>query len=389
MRILTSSRKTIFYSGNTNRRFQLTILTFLNTFKGIFLGGIIGRINFTFLTGSLLLNNLKNFIFNPIYNNMSQLDNPCDPPIPPPKIILDPIPPYCRDEPEESLKGEPGEELSWLLKNSEEVRSNGNNALCDPMQKGFIINEQDGLRNPSTVYRYTKALRGCDEAMQDLFRDLVVLDEQGRAHNVPIIWGTQEKAVVAILQQNVRQDNSTVVDRIRLPMLAIHSTGEQFDASRYAYHKAVNYLRDRQGNPSFTIKERVSKDTVFGMAKGIPINKSYTLYAWTLYREDMNQIVEQVVSKFSLLAYIRVRGVSWEIGVKLDEIGNNIEVDPGDQAIQVYKYQFNMTAETYIPQPLIRKKSALNINTEFFDSVDDLSIKKVVDRLEEAVKELQ
>jgi hypothetical protein len=326
---------------------------------------------------------------------MSQLNDPCDPPIPPPKTILDPVPPYCRDEPSETLKDEPGQKLSWLLENSESEWQDGNNALCDPMQKGFIINEQDGITNPSTVYRYTKALRGCDEAMQDMFRNLVVLDEQGRAHNIPIIWGTQEKAVAAIMQQNVRQDNSTVVDRIRLPMLAIHSTGEEFDANRYAYHKAVSYLRERpvhgegRGRPGFTNKERIDRDTVFGVAKGIPINKSYTLYAWTLYREDMNQIVEQVISKFSLLAYIRVRGVSWEIGVKLDEIGNNIEVDPGDQAINVYKYQFNMTAETYVPQPLIRRKAVLNVKTDFVNSVDDASITLVIGRLEEAVKELQ
>lgn len=320
---------------------------------------------------------------------MSQLDNPCDPPIPDPRIILDPIPPYCRDKPSENLKDEPGQHLSWLVDNSENEHPAGVNALCDPVQKGFIINEQDGIANPSTVYRYTKALRGCDEAMQDMFRDVVVLDEQGRAHNIPIIWGTQEKAVAAIMQQNVRQDNSTVVDRIRLPMLAIHGTGEQFDANRYAYHKAVNYLRDRSGRPGFTVKERIDRDTVFGVSKGLPINKSYTLYAWTLYREDMNQIVEQVISKFSLIAYIRVRGVSWEIGVKLDEIGNNIEVDPGDQAINVYKYQFNMTAETYVPQPIIRRKAVLNVKTEFVDSVDDASIQMVVGRLEEAVKELQ
>jgi len=81
--------------------------------------------------------------------------------------------------------------------------------------------------------------------------------------------------------------------------------------------------------------------------------------------------------------------VSWEIGVKLDDIGNNIEVDPGDQAINVYKYQFNMTAETYVPQPLIRKKAALKVKTSFVDHVDDASIRRVIDRLEEAVKELQ
>ena len=319
---------------------------------------------------------------------MSQLDNPCDPPIPPPKIVLDPIPPYCRDEPSDSLKDEPGQKLSWLVENSESVRPYGQSALCDPVQKGFIINEQDDLPNPSTVYRYSKAMRGCDEAMQDMFRDIVVLDEQGKAHNIPIIWGTQEKAVAAIMQQNVRQDASAVVDRIRLPMLAIHGTGEQFDANRYTYHRAVNYLRDLSGKPGFTVKERVNRDTVYGVSRGIPINKSYTMYAWTLYREDMNQIVEQVVSKFSMLAYIRVRGVSWEIGVKLDEIGSNIEVDPGDQAVNVYKYQFNMTAETYVPQPIVRKKAVLNVETEFLDNVEDSQIKQVLGRLEEAVKEL-
>ena len=320
---------------------------------------------------------------------MSQLNNPCDQPIPPPKTVLDPVPPYCREGPSNSLKDEPGQGLAWLLEQGEGELRDGQSALCDPIQKGFIINDQDGTSNPSTVYRYTKSLRGCDEAMMDLFSDLVILDDMGKAHKIPIIWGTQEKAVAAIMQPNFRQDNSAVVDRISLPMLAIHCTSDQPDPRRYVYHKAVNYLRDELGRPGFTAKERLDRDTVFGVAKGIPVNRSYTLYAWTLYREDMNQIYEQVVPKFSLLAYIRVRGVAWEVGVKLDEIGNNIEVDPGDQAINVYKYQFNMTAETFVPQPIVRKKSVLKVKTEFVDHVDDASIRRVIDRLEEAVKELQ
>jgi hypothetical protein len=125
------------------------------------------------------------------------------------------------------------------------------------------------------------------------------------------------------------------------------------------------------------------------LARGIPVDRTYTLYAWTLYREDINQIVEQIVLKFSQLAYIRVRGVSLEVGVRLDEIGNNIDVDPGDQDINVYKYKFTMTAETYVPQPLVMKPAALKVRTEIVDSVDDASIARVIQRLEEAVKELQ
>lgn len=323
---------------------------------------------------------------------MTQPDlNPCNEPGGIKDLNIDPVPPYCRDEPTESLKDVSGRDFSWLEEATMKKTGNGQNALCDPVQTGHIINEQGGPGvgpDRSTVYRYSKALRGCDEAVMDMFRDLVVIDEQGKAHNVPIIWGTQEKAVAAIIQENVRKDNSLVVDRVKLPMLAIHSSGESFDQSRYVYHKAVDYLRDDLGRPGFAIREkRHDRDTVFGVARGIPINKEYTLYAWSLYREDMNQIVEQVILKFSPIAYIRVRGVSWEIGVKLDQIANNIEVDPGDQAINVYKYQFSMTAETYVPQPIIRRKAVLKTSTEFVDNVDDIS--EVIARLEEAVKELQ
>lgn len=315
---------------------------------------------------------------------------PCNPPGPNPPLNLDPIPPYCREHPSESLNDVAGRDFSWLEEATMEKLGNGASANCDPMQAGHIINDQDGKgRDPGTLYRYTKSFRGCDEAMTDLFRDVVVIDEMGKAHNVPIIWGTQEKAVAAIIQGNVRQDNSLVVDRVRLPMLAIHADGEEFDSSRYTYHKAIDWLRDRGSRPGFTIKERYERDTVFGVAKGLPINKSYTLYVWTLYREDMNQIVEQVILKFSPIAYIRVRGVSWEVGVKLESIGNNIEVDPGDQAVNVYKYQFTMVAETYVPQPIIRRKAVLKTRAEMVNSTDDDAITAVIARLEEAVKELQ
>jgi hypothetical protein len=267
----------------------------------------------------------------------------------------------------------------------------GHNSLCDPILKGHITNEQEGpgiAPDRNTVYRYSKSLRGCDEAVMDMFRDIVVLDEQGKQHNVPIIWGTQEKAVTAIMQENFRKDETLVVDRIKLPIMSIHNTKETFDPNRYVYHKAIDYMRNHAGKPGFAIKERFEKDTVFGVSRGLPVNKSYSLHVWTLYREDMNQIIEQVLPKLMPMGYIRVRGVPWEIGVKLDDIGNNIEVNPGDQAINVYKYQFDMTAESYVPQPIVRKKSVLKTRVEVVDSVND-DITSVIMRLEETIKELQ
>jgi hypothetical protein len=223
----------------------------------------------------------------------------------------------------------------------------------------------------------------------DLFKDLIVIDEDGKAHKVPIIWGTQEKAVAAIIQDNVRKDNSLVVDRIRLPILAINSLDYQFNQSRYVYHQAVDYLRGLDGKPSFTTNEKYERDTIFGVAKGIPIDISYSLYAWTLYIEDMNQILEQIILKFSPVAYIKVRGVTWEVQVKLDSISNNIETEPGDQAIRVVKFQFNLTAESYIPQPIVKKKAVLTQRIDITDGLREEEITEIVSRIEETVKEVE
>jgi hypothetical protein len=137
------------------------------------------------------------------------------------------------------------------------------------------------------------------------------------------------------------------------------------------------------------ISEKYNKDTVFGLARGVPINIGYTVTAWTMYREDMNQIVEQILTKFSHAAYIRVTGVPWEVIVKLDSIANNLEVEPGDKAIRVIKYEFNMTAQTYIPQPIERKKAVLKMKIDFVDGMTEEEITEVMARIEESVKELE
>jgi hypothetical protein len=110
--------------------------------------------------------------------------------------------------------------------------------------------------------------------------------------------------------------------------------------------------------------------------------------AWTMYEEDMNQILTQVVTKFSPMAYIRVRGISWEIGVKLDSIANNVDLEPGDKKIRVFKYQFGFTAESFVAQPIVRKKAVLKTRVEITDSPNEEDITEVLARLEQAVKEL-
>jgi hypothetical protein len=289
-----------------------------------------------------------------------------------------------------------GPDMGWLEDASNKKVGIGEQGLCDPQQTGQVV---DDMQNPNrdVAYRYSKAVRGADEAMLNLFKNISVIDEDGKAWPVPIIWATQERAVQTILGDNIRKDDSTVVDRIMLPMLAIYSNDVQFDQTRYTYHKAIDYMRyyREDGKPGFTIDEGGKpRSTVFGVSRGIPVNIGFTLYAWTLYQEDMAQILEQVLPKFSPVAYIRVRGVSWETIVTLDSTANNLDVEPGDKKLRVFKYQFNMTAQSYIPQPLVRKKAVLKTKTDIWATNKDAGVDldnatNVLARLEEAVKELE
>ena len=337
---------------------------------------------------------------------MSESDlNPCNEPGQIPDLNIDTPPSYCRDGVSdkdsgtldhqpflESQKDVTGRDMSWLEDATQNKMGQGASANCDPQQSGHIINEQ-GLSKPNrnTVYRYAKSLRGADEAVMDLFRDIVVLDESGKAHQIPIIWATQEKAVAYVLQENARKDESLVVDRLRLPMLAISSTSYDFNSDRYTYHKAIDYLRTYQTNwkPGFTVSEKRERDTIFGVSRGIPIDIGYTMYAWTLYEEDMNQIYEQIVTKFSPMAYIRVRGIAWEIGVKHNSTAVNVDSEPGDQAVRVFKYEFGFTAESYVAQPIVRKKAVLKTKIDITNSPDEDDVTEVLTRLEQAVKELE
>jgi hypothetical protein len=309
-------------------------------------------------------------------------------------LNIDPIPPYCDDGSIPSLRDVASPvDLSWIEERMLKKTGLGESALCDPIQAGHIINEQ-GMESPqrSAVYRYSQALKGCNEAVKNLFSDLVVLDEQGKAWPVPIIWGSQEKAVAWFLQENTRKDNSLVVDRIKLPIMAIYSSGLDFNQDRYIYHKAIDYLRraDNNWKPGFTKKEHIhERDTVFGVSRGIPIDKEFTLYIWTSYEIDMDQIIEQILLKFSPIAYIRVRGVTWEIGVRLNSVRNNTELEPGDQAIRVIKSEVSMTVESFIPQPLTRKKAVLKTRVDIVDSIDNSEISQLLARLDTAVKELE
>lgn len=322
---------------------------------------------------------------------MQHTTDECANPYPRKPINLDPVPPGCDPVLPDSLKNVAGE----MHDKPNQKVGYGQNGICDPMQTGQITEDMRAIPNRNIIYRYSKAVRGADEAMKDMFSNLVCIDEMGNPVPVPIIWGTQERAVAHVLQSNIRNDSTLVVNRIKLPMLSIYNSGVSPNQQRYIYHQAIDYFRKLRpdGKPGLTTRtggpRAHERDTVFGVARGIPIDINYQLTAWTLYFEDMNQILEQGLLKFSPVAYIRVQGVhNWETIVRLDSIANNLETEPGDQQLRLVKYQFGFTAETFVPQPIVQNRSVLAEQIDFVNRVDDEEITEVIDRLENLIEGL-
>ena len=119
------------------------------------------------------------------------------------------------------------------------------------------------------------------------------------------------------------------------------------------------------------------------------VDLGYTLTIWTKFWEDMNQILEQIRSKFNRFAYIRVQGVNlWESTVRIDSVTNNLDTEPGDTNNRVFKFQISLTAESYIPQPIVKRKAVLKTSTEVLDSVSDFDIANIIARIETAVGDI-
>src|SRR6516165_4549050 len=103
---------------------------------------------------------------------------------------IDPVPKECCDDGFPSQKRVPkAGAKDWGRRKTFNKLGIGQHGNCDPIMTGQIVNDLDTPER-HVIYRYSRAIRAADEAMLDLFRNMIVIDEQGKAHTVPIIWAS-------------------------------------------------------------------------------------------------------------------------------------------------------------------------------------------------------
>jgi hypothetical protein len=101
----------------------------------------------------------------------------------------------------------------------------------------------------------------------NIFENIVVINEEGTTFDVPIIYGKVEEAASSVSSS----------EQIRLPLISVD------------------------------------------VDNGI-------LFVWTLYKEDMNQIIEQI---FTILTD------------KITSVANNFDLPPEHGRLNLYKFQVN------------------------------------------------
>ncbi len=237
------------------------------------------------------------------------------------------------------------------------------------------------------IFGYSKCIRNSNKAMMDLFSDITIMHEE-TIYPVPIIWGTQEKAVIYAFGEqfaaNPDRQEDGLVDRIRLPMIALTGGDIGLAEDRYIYHGA----RRKGGNlgQGSYGQEKKPYDVIYRFSKGIPVDMTFTLTLWAKFYENLMQMVEQIFQKFSTIAYIKAEGIPWETPVKITGSSNNVNDDVGDRQVRVLKYVFNLTAESHITQPIKRDKTALEITQKYVilgDLVPDNEIETLVNKVKE------
>ena len=67
---------------------------------------------------------------------------------------------------------------------------------------------------------------------------------------------------------------------------------------------------------------------------------------------------------------------------------NKLSIIQTGTALRIIKFQINMTAETYVAQPIIRKKAVLETRIEIVNSTVEENITEVIQRIETSVKEI-
>ena len=164
------------------------------------------------------------------------------------------------------------------------------------------------------------------------FSDIVIFKDEESIQEIRVIHANQERAVAKLQQE----------DNIILPIISIAQLISQNDDNRIRYK-------------SLLIKETVwdsEKSRAIRVLSLAPkaVNINYDINVWAKYKSDLDQISEQIRTKFNpdLDIYVSPNRISKAYLDEEADVGSVTAVDKEERLLQK---KFSLVVKTYIDSP--------------------------------------
>ena len=182
----------------------------------------------------------------------------------------------------------------------------------------------NAVKIATTIYKET--LR----EMIHLFGNLSYVNSENKITKVRSIHANPERTIAKLAQEN----------NIILPIISVNQTTTDDDRKRQRYDSIMAHevvWNDK--------KQRAQRVISFAPK---PVNLIYSVNVWTKYKEDMDQLVEQIRGKFNPSLTVPTKNNSVTNAFLLEETDDGL-VEPGEREDRIIRRSFTISIETYLP----------------------------------------
>lgn len=189
------------------------------------------------------------------------------------------------------------------------------------------------------TYYYYQALRKTITQFLDVFNDIKIkrYDESGnfvRYITIPIKFAPKERAYYYIFENH--QDEM-------LPMISVTMN-------------SIEFASDRMGSNYHVLTKSMEDCQVSRFLNPVPYNLGFTVYLWTKYMSDIDQILEQVLAYFAPHIFIRIKipevDFSFDVKIVFTGASPDMQTDMGEEERRIIRYTMDFSVHTYLFRPV-------------------------------------
>lgn len=183
-------------------------------------------------------------------------------------------------------------------------------------------------KSSNVTFIYKELLRSIIHA----FSGFAVLDSEDRVIDVACIHGTQERAIAKLTEET----------NLILPIISVDQPKTNRADKRQRYHPLV--VTEKQWDP---IKKRAIR--LVSLVPS-PIDVEYEITIWSKYKNDLDQITEQIHNAFNPdIELVTPFATNIKLFLKEEMTDSNIVV--ADREDRLLRRTFKIYASTYVPSP--------------------------------------